>query len=207
MRTKIVVIAVFVAVIAAVAATLVAVNLNGLSTRSAPTLPERLITRAVRRWSVPARMRTAVNPIAFTPGVLAEAREHFADHCASCHANNGSGQTSLGRGLFPRAPDMRVNETQRLADGELYWIIEHGIRLTGMPAWGSGGDDDADTWKLVHFIRRLNELTADQVQGMEALNPKSPADLAEEEQDRKFLEGKDEPAASTPPHHQHKEQP
>src|SRR5262249_3154584 len=149
----------------------------------------------------------AVNPVNVSPDVLAEARAHFADHCASCHANNGSGSTALGRGMFPRAPDMRLAATQQLSDGELYWIIEHGIRLTGMPAWGTGGDDDLDTWKLVHFIRQLDRLTAEELEQMEALNPKSPADLAEEQQDRDFLAGKDTPAPAEPSHHQHKEQP
>jgi hypothetical protein len=93
-----------------------------------------------------------------------------------------------------------------LSDGELYWNIEHGIRLTGMPAWGTGADDDVDTWKLVHFIRRLDQLTPDELEQMEALNPKSPGDLAEEQQDRDFLAGKDEPAPSPPAQHQHKEQ-
>ena len=65
--------------------------------------------------------------------------------------------------MFPRAPDMRLPDTQNQTDGEIYWIIENGIRLTGMPAWGPGGDNDADTWKLVHFIRHLNELTPQQL--------------------------------------------
>ena len=63
---------------------------------------------------------------------------------------------------------MRLAPTQDKTDGELYWIIENGIRLTGMPAWGTGGPDDVDTWKLVHFIRRLNELTPEQLKAMAA---------------------------------------
>ncbi len=113
----------------------------------------------------------AANPVAFSPEVWAQSRAHFADHCASCHANDGSGNTELGRGLFPRAPDMRLAQTQDKTDGELYWIIENGIRLTGMPAWGAGGGDDADTWKLVHFIRRLKELTPEQLKEMAAAEP------------------------------------
>jgi cytochrome c553 len=207
MRMRSIIVLTLLGVAAAAALSLVIVNLNGLSARAEPSATERLLTRVVRSWSVPGRMRRASNPVAFSPEVLAEAREHFADHCASCHANDGSGDTALGRRMFPRAPDMRLDRTQQLSDGELYWIIEHGIRLTGMPAWGTGADDDADTWKLVHFIRRLKELTPEQRQEMERLNPKSPADLEEEQQDRNFLEGRDDPAAAAPPHHQHKEQP
>jgi hypothetical protein len=97
-------------------------------------------------------------------------------------------------------------ETQHLTDGELDWIIENGVRLTGMPAWGPGGDDDSDSWKLVHFIRHLNDLTPAQIDDMKALNPKGPAELEEERQDQDFLDGKAlETPLQSPSHHQHKE--
>ena len=178
-------------------------GLNGFSARSEPSAVERLMARSMRRYAVPGRMRDTPNPVVFSPEVWAEARAHFADHCAACHANNGSGNTEMGRGLYPRAPDMRLPDTQRLTDGELYWIIENGVRLTGMPAWGPGGEHDHDTWKLVHFVRHLKDLTAEQLQEMEALNPKSPSELEEERQDKDFLEGK---GPDTPPPtsvHQH----
>ena len=175
------------------------VSANGFSTRTLPTPVERVVMRALHRWSVPAEARVAANPVAFTPEVWAESRAHFADHCASCHGNDGHGDTSLGRNLFPKAPDMRLASTQDKTDGELYWIIENGIRLTGMPAWGKGGPDDLDTWKLVHFIRRLHELTPEQLKEMAAANPKSPSELEEEKADERFLAGEDSPAPA--PHH------
>jgi mono/diheme cytochrome c family protein len=81
-----------------------------------------------------------------TKQVLAEARAHFADHCAICHSNNGSGNTQIGQNLYPKAPDMRLPQTQNLSDGEIYYTIHNGIRLTGMPAWGTEVKDD-DSWK------------------------------------------------------------
>jgi hypothetical protein len=100
---------------------------------------------------------------------------------------------------------MRSADTQDLTDGELYYIIENGVRLTGMPAWGSGGQDDADTWRLVHFIRHLGELTPEQLQEMESLNPKSPAELQEQQEDERFLQGQDvPPSGAGTPHHTHK---
>ena len=176
------------------------VNANGFSARTLPTPVERIVMRAIHRWSVPASARSLKNPIAFSPEVWAESRAHFADHCASCHANDGSGSTELGRNLFPKAPDMRLAPTQNKSDGELYWIIENGIRLTGMPAWGNGRNDDADSWKLVHFVRQLSQLTADQLKAMSAANPKSPAELQEEQDDERFLAGED-PAPPPSPHH------
>jgi mono/diheme cytochrome c family protein len=179
---------------------------GGFSARAQPTMLERVIARAARRFAVPASARDARNPVPFTPEAWSEARAHFADHCANCHGNDGRGDTEIGRNLYPKAPDMRSADSQRLTDGELYWIIENGVRLTGMPAWGNGTADDTDTWKLVHFVRHLNDLSAEQLKEMEALNPRSPSELEEERQDRDFLEGKD-PDTKAPPPHQHKEQP
>jgi mono/diheme cytochrome c family protein len=177
------------------------VSANGFSARTIPTPVERLVMRALHRWSVPSSARGAVNPVAFTPEVWAQSRAHFADHCASCHGNDGRGDTAIGRNLFPKAPDMRLAATQDKTDGELYWIIENGIRLTGMPAWGNGGPDDQDTWKLVHFIRRLNDLTPEQLKAMAAANPKSPSELEEEKADERFLAGEDVVPPPAPPHH------
>ena len=179
---------------------------NGFSARSQPTAAERMLARAARRWTIPRRFRDSKNPVPFSSEVWADARAHFADHCGICHANDGSGQTEIGRNLSPRVPDIRLADTQNLSDGELYWIIENGVRLTGMPAWGHGRDDEADTWKLVHFIRRLKDLTPEQLKEMESLNPKTPAERQEEQQDDQFLSGKDiGPSQSGSTTHQHKE--
>jgi mono/diheme cytochrome c family protein len=188
-----------VALMAAGAALLWIARANGFSARTPPTPVERVVMQAVHWLSVPRAARAAANPVAFSPDVWAQSRAHFADHCASCHANDGSGQAELGRNLFPRAPDMRLAQTQDKTDGELYWIIENGIRLTGMPAWGPGGGNDADTWKLVHFVRHLKELTPEHLREMAALNPRSPAEIEEEKADERFLAGEDTEAPA--PHH------
>jgi mono/diheme cytochrome c family protein len=179
-------------------AILAIVRMNGLSTREQPTFIERAVARTARRLTVPPSARAAVNPVTFSPEVWAEARAHFADHCATCHANDGSGMTEIGQNLYPKAPDMRLPATQDLTDGELYWVIENGVRLTGMPAWGAGDGNDMDTWKQVHFIRRLKELAPDQLKEMEGMNPRSPAEIREEIEDQRFLAG--EPIDSPPAH-------
>jgi mono/diheme cytochrome c family protein len=166
-------------------------SMNGLSARSQPSAVERVLARLARRWTIPRGARSTVNPVPFSAETWADARAHFADHCASCHANDGSGRTSIGQNLYPKAPDMRLPPTQQLTDGELYWTIANGVRLTGMPAFGSGADD-TDTWKLVHFIRRLNQLSPEQLKDMEALNPRSPAEIEEERADQQFLAGQDD---------------
>ena len=96
----------------------------------------------------------------------------------------------MGRSFYPRVPDMRSSGTQALSDGELFSIIEDGIRLTGMPAWGTGTPaGERDSWGLVHFIRRLPTLSSEDVERMEGLNPKTAGQLKEEEETRRFLAG------------------
>ena len=96
----------------------------------------------------------------------------------------------MGKHMYPPAPDMRQADTQNLTDGELFYIIQNGIRLTGMPSWGSDtSHDERDSWKLVHFIRHLPKLSAEEEKQMEAANPRSPDELKEEEEERNFLNG------------------
>jgi len=136
----------------ALAASLVLTRAHGLSAREEPSAIERWIARRARDAALPATAKSRANPAPNTPDILSDARAHWADHCASCHANDGSGDVALGKHMYPPAPDMRKSATQNLSDGELFYIIQNGIRLTGMPAWGS--DHDAqDSWKLVRFIR------------------------------------------------------
>jgi mono/diheme cytochrome c family protein len=151
-------------------------------------------------------MRDRINPVQPTPEVINQALGHYADHCASCHANDGSGDTEIGRGLYPRVPDMRATNTQSLTDGELFSIIEHGIRLTGMPAWGNGTPEgERDSWGLVHFVRRLPKLTPEEIERMESLNPKTPAQFKEEEEARRFLRGESSDAVSAAPKKGHQD--
>ena len=110
----------------------------GVSARSHPGTVETFIARTVRNLAIGWHAGHEPNPVPNTNEAIAEGRAHFADHCASCHANDGSGDTEMGRGLYPRAPDMRLAATQNLEDHELFYVIENGIRLTGMPAWGAG---------------------------------------------------------------------
>jgi mono/diheme cytochrome c family protein len=176
--------------------------MHGVSARDEPTAMEAWIARLTRRLATPRSQREAKNPISLTPELLVRARAHFADHCASCHGNDGRGLTTVGRNLYPKAPDMRLPQTQSLSDGELFYIIENGVRLTGMPAWGeAGAHDQTESWELVHFIRHLPKITAAELQEMMALNPRSRTEYEEEEEARRFLEGSD-PLAS-PPAHKH----
>ena len=163
---------------------------HGLSAREKPGPLEKWVARQARSLAVPKDARNRKNPIADSPQVRADARAHWADHCAACHSNNGSGDVEMGKHMYPQAPDMRQAETQQMTDGELFFIIQNGIRMTGMPGWSAGSQhDEQDSWKLVRFIRHLPQLTADEEREMQALNPKSPDELKEEQEERDFLNG------------------
>jgi len=171
----------------------------GLSTHDEPTAIEAFIASKMRHWSVPSDLHKAKNPLPLTPELLAEARAHFADHCAICHANDGKGKTEMGQRLYPRAPDMTLEETQSQSDGDLFATIENGVRLTGMPGWGDGTAESAHgSWALVHLIRHLPKITPEELAEMEKLNPKSPEEWQEMQAEEKFLKG-----GNTSPHQHH----
>lgn len=191
------------ALAAAAAVAAYAIASRGLSTRVAPTALEETLALTMRGLATPLADKNRPNPLEATDAVLEDALQHFADHCASCHANDGSGDTGKGRSLYPPSPDMRGPRTQGLTDGELFSIIERGVRLTGMPAWGTGTPEgELASWGLVHFIRRLPSLTAEELARMEEFNPKSPAQFREEEEVRRFLAGEDPPSVPPGPAHE-----
>lgn len=162
----------------------------GFSAHDEPTAVEVWIARTFRHFSVPAELRKMKNPLPLTPEALASARAHWADHCASCHGNDGKGQTAIGQKLYPKAPDMTLEETQSLSDGELFAIIENGVRLTGMPGWGDGTAASAKgSWELVHLIRHLPKITPEELAEMEKMNPKSPAEFEQTKEEEAFLSG------------------
>jgi len=175
----------------------------GVSARPQPGRLETVAAQTVRGIAIRTRIRGLTNPIPATPDVIAEGRDHFADHCAVCHGNDGSGNTEMGRGLYPRSPDMRLPATQNLSDAELFYIIENGVRLTGMPGWSTGTKEgETSSWHLVHFIRHLPKLTEDEIAHMESLNPRSPEEVRQEIEAEKFLQGGDV-TPSEPTTHEH----
>jgi mono/diheme cytochrome c family protein len=124
---------------------------HGFSAREIPSQLEEFLARHARNIAAPAGAKELKNPYSVTTESLSAARAHWVSQCAICHGLEGAGKTPVGRNLYPEAPDMRDPFTQGLSDGELFYIINNGVRFTGMPAWGrrahSGGDLAAS---LVH---------------------------------------------------------
>lgn len=176
---------------------------TGFSAKAEPSAMEVAIARQVRHLAIPFSQRDAKSPVPPSPEVLADGRRHFADHCATCHGNDGKGQTTIGQGLYPKTPDLTQPPTQSMTDGELFFVIHNGIRFTGMPAWGKGPPEkDLDSWKLVQFIRHLPRLTPAELEDMKQHNPISPMERAREAEIEKFLSG-EEPSRPSPAHEHH----
>jgi mono/diheme cytochrome c family protein len=194
---------IIVVAIALIGAVSVSLLHDGVSSRVNPTALEVMLARQARHMALPTSARKLQNPVTDTPENLRDARLHFADHCAICHANDGSCDTPFGRNLYPKPPDLRRDQTQKLTDGEIFWIIENGVRFTGMPAFGGGHGSKEDSWKLVRFIRHLPQLTADERMEMERYNPKGPGDREEEQDENDFLGGKAMQQKPEGEHHHH----
>jgi mono/diheme cytochrome c family protein len=141
---------------------------GGMSARRTPGPVETWLAVRMRSIAMPAADRKLIDPAPAGPLALKVGLEQFADHCEACHANDGSGQVEMGRSLYPRPPDLRSEVTQSMTDGEIYHIINDGVRFTGMPAWNH---EAKESWALVRFVRHLPELTKAELDRMKTLNP------------------------------------
>ena len=168
------------------------------SARAEPTRLESAVALRLRHLSIPAAERAKANPLPANAENLHEGLEHFADHCAVCHGNSGAGDTPIARGLYPKPPVLRDARTQSLSDGEIFSIIQNGVRFTGMPAFGGTGAEhgEEDSWRLVQFIRHLPKITDKELAEMEKLNPRAPAEAPDEQPT--------DPKAPAPHTHTHK---
>jgi mono/diheme cytochrome c family protein len=133
---KVVLLILFAFVVVAVGYGLTLVR-RGFSALAASSSVEEIAATEARKLAVPSSYRELRNPIPPSQENIRRGMEHFADHCATSHGNDGSGQTVYGKGLYPKPPDLRAAGTQNKSDGELYYTIDNGVRLSGMPAFSS----------------------------------------------------------------------
>ena len=176
--------------------TVIFVKATGLSARGTPGAIETAVAGRLRALAVPSEYSRLTNPVLMNEESVANGMAHFADHCAQCHGNDGTG-AEMGKDMFPPTPDLTASSTQELGDGTLFYVIEHGVRFTGMPAFGTDMlEGEESSWHLVNFIRHLPKLTAEQLEEMAATNPRPPAEIRQEIEAERFLRGEDvEPAA------------
>ena len=150
---------------------------RGFSALATPSAIEELAATTARKIAVPSEYRHLRNPLMPSTQNIRAGMEHFSDHCATCHANDGGGQTLFGKGLYPKPPDLRAAGTQNKSDGELYYTIANGVRLSGMPAF-SEAHTAPQAWRLVLFIRHLPQITPEELNEMKGWNRKMVANPA-----------------------------
>jgi mono/diheme cytochrome c family protein len=135
---------------------------GGLSCDAQPGRVEQLIAGNLVRLSIPATARDEENPFQHDPEAWRSAAAHYEDHCAACHGADGHAETTMAAGLYPKAPDLTQPVVQRLTDGELFYVIQNGVRWTGMPA-SRREHSKEESWRLVCFVRKLPTLTEQDV--------------------------------------------
>ena len=177
----------------------------GFSAHDEPTRMEAAAARAMRRWSAPADLRGERNPLPLNAGGAGRGAGALGRPLRLLPRQRRQGQDGDRRALYPRAPDMTLPATQSLSDGELFAIIENGVRLTGMPGWGDGTAESG--------LRQLDpgafhppppRVTPEEIAEMEALNPASPEEIRERMAEEQFLAGGGgEAAPQTTGNHSH----
>ena len=120
-----------------------------------------------RERSIESRAEKIQVPDLGGPSRLAEGLEHYHGMCAGCHGAPGLEPSEIGRGLNPTPPNLVRHEFEGEEAAEAFWVIQNGIRMTGMPAFGPTHTDE-QIWDLVAFLRRMPELSPKQYAQMVA---------------------------------------
>lgn len=153
-------------VLAAVAVAVLTIAYTGAYNVAADDPHWDLTSRALA-WSrdraIAVRSGDVVAPDLTDPGLIALGAEHYAAMCEGCHLTPGARDNELRRGLYPKPPDLSKSRTRQA--GETFWIVKHGIKMSGMPAWGVTHDDES-IWGLVAFLQQLPTLDAEAYQAL-----------------------------------------
>jgi predicted CXXCH cytochrome family protein len=132
---------------------------EGSSAREDAPALEANVAQWLLHYTVPASFRAMKNPLdveAASADVEA-GHEVYTKKCEICHAYDGGGRTEIGSGQYPRPPDLRGADVQRMSDGEMFYHLKNGIRHTGMPAWTL---PDRKLWQVSAYLRHLPRLAA-----------------------------------------------
>ena len=138
---------------------------NVAATNSAGPFERKLATFALNH-AIQKRASVQSNPFS-KPEDIRAGLVHFKENCLDCHGAPGVEESEFGQGLNPPAPDLTLPVVQRMRDGELYWVVANGIRMTGMPAFSPTHKPD-EIWKMVAFVRHMPEITQEEQQLLKA---------------------------------------
>ncbi len=141
-----------------------------------PSKVETALANMAKDVVIPIEAENLKNPLPSSDETIKQGQQIYVQSCALCHGADGRG-TTLGRAMYPPAMDLVSPHVQHWSDADLFWIVQNGVRLTGMPSWKSG-ISESDTWKLVRFIHALPELsTQAKAEGKKAEATKSQREL------------------------------
>jgi mono/diheme cytochrome c family protein len=135
------------------------------------------LLQLVRTRSIAARATDTVPIDLSEPNRIASGAAQYAEMCSTCHLAPGMKRTEISWGLYPRAPELRRGG--RLTAAEQFWVVKHGIKMTGMPSWGVTHDDSL-LWDIVAFLRKMPELTADEYQALVRSAPKTHEEMMQD---------------------------
>lgn len=131
---------------------LMSFNLTALP---APGHFETLLANRAKRFLVHRASRRGIPPRPLDKKTSIEnGGEHYGLNCSICHADDGRGQREPGQWMYPRAADLTTKQVQSYSDEELFWIIQNGVRFTGMPGFEKVETSD-HIWDLVNYVRTL----------------------------------------------------
>src|ERR1700723_3695283 len=132
---------------------------EGSSARDDAPRLEAAVAQWLLHYTVPAGVRAMKNPLdaAANSADVEAGHALYTQKCEICHAYDGGGKSEIGSGQYPRPPDLRSADVQRMSDGELFYHLKNGIRHTGMPAWTL---PDRKLWQLSAYLRNLPRIAA-----------------------------------------------
>jgi mono/diheme cytochrome c family protein len=146
------------------------------------TGPVYWLLETARERSIAVRAADVVVPDDLgDPKRIAAGAGQYAEMCSFCHLAPGMKRTEISRGLYPRAPELRRGSD--LTPAEEFWVVKHGVKMTGMPAWGVTHSDEI-LWDVVAFLRKLPELTPDEYQALVKSAPKTHDEMMQEMESR-----------------------
>jgi len=158
--------------------TVLALFLSACTAHDKPSTVETALANMAKDIVIPVETDNLKNPFHDNPQVVSQGRQIYQQSCAICHGTDGHGQTTLGQGMYPPVMDLTSPHVQHWTDSQMFWIIQNGVRLTGMASW-KGTISADDTWKLVIFIHDLSGLNSAETRNAKAQEPptKTPAQL------------------------------
>jgi len=165
-------------ILISVASVVIYAGLYNIAADTPHTQSAYWLLKKVRERSVTVRAADIAIPADLTDKRrIASGAAQYAEMCSECHLAPGMKRTEISQGLYPRAPQLWRGTS--LTPAEEFWIVKHGIKLTGMPAWGATHDDRL-LWDVVAFLRKLPDLSPEEYQTVIKSAPKSHGEMMQE---------------------------